>query len=156
MGTLVRRLRPYFHANDLSPIVDWSQSAHLNLSKTTKLKVVEFTLWLRPRLLSATLRTVTRDHKELERITLTVVSSRGLHNCEEIRRGRTDGETVFREWLELDRLLAQLNESHSVRLTVMYNTHVDSDGSGERSRMGFLLPEATARRMVDLVEQYRR
>ena len=150
MRAVVCRSGTCAHAGDLPLIIDLPKSAQVDLSKATKLKDVEFKLWLRPTLLLTTLRTVTRDHRELERITLRVISSKGLREGEDVRYAV--GESTYQGWLELDRLLAQLNESHSFRLKVLrYKFHTDSDGSGERRRMGILLPEVTARGIVDLV-----
>ena len=87
----------------------------------------------------ATLRTVTQNHKELESIKLTVSDSLGLNDLEGVRR--VGGETACQEWLELDRLLVQLCESHSIRLEVLYNPRRDMFGRRKRSRMKTLLPE---------------
>ena len=138
------------HADDLSLIIALPQSAQVNLSKATNLKDLVFKFWFRPRLLLTTLRTVTSDHRKLEQVTLAILSSRGLRDCEELRH--VDGGVAYQEWLELDRLVAQLDESHSIRLKVLLNTRrTDPDGSGERRRMGILLPEVMASGIVDLV-----
>ena len=154
MGPVVRRFgTPCVHANDLSLIIGLPQPAHVNLSKATKLKDVEFAFWLHPRLLLTTLRTVACDHRELEQITLTMLSLRGLNDPEDITHEVAD--TTYQEWLELDYILAQLNESHSIRLKVVrYNFRIDPDGSRERRRMNVLLPEAMTRGMVDLVGRH--
>jgi hypothetical protein len=115
-----------------------------------KLKDVTFTCWLFPAWILATLRTITRDHTELRRITLALRCSGGLDNPEDFKLA--DGGTVYPEWLELDRLLAQLSESHSIRVKVVYNLHTDENGSKERGRMKILLPEVMKRGVVDLVE----
>ena len=148
-GGPVYRFCACVYANNLPPSIDLPESAQINLSKATKLKHVELTFGLRPRLLIKTLRTVTRDHTELKQISLAVISAKGLYNREDVRSGV--GEVAYQLWLELDCLLAQLNESHSVRLEIQCNTRVDPDGSRERIRMEVLLPEAMARGMVDLV-----
>jgi hypothetical protein len=49
------------------------------------------------------------------------------------------GETVYQEWLELDRLLVQLCELHSIRLEVVDETYE------MRTRMKVLLPQVMAR-----------
>ena len=58
---------------------------------------------------------------------------------------------AYTEWLELDRILVQLHESHSIRLKVLYNPRIGIEGSRERARMNVLLPEAMKRGMVGLV-----
>ena len=106
--------------------------------------------WSHPGWIIETLQTVTSNHKELKWVTLQAVSRRGLNEgCEGVKDAI--GETSYRGWLELDQVLAQLCESHSVQLRVAYNLHVDMDGSKERDRMEVLLPEVMARGLVDLV-----
>ena len=78
-----------------------------------------------------------------------IVSLRGLNDFED---GQLEfGESIYREWLKLDRLLAQLCELHSIRLKVQHNLRIDPDGSKERSRMGILLPEVMTGGIVDLI-----
>jgi hypothetical protein len=144
----VCRLYTRVRANNLTPIIDLPESA-IDLSKATKLKDVEFTFGLRPRLLITTLRTVTRDHRELEQISLAVISARGLYDQSDVRSGV--GEVAYQQWLELDRIMTRLNESHPVRLKINCNKPLDPDGSKERNRMEVLLPEAMARGIVDIV-----
>ena len=122
-------------------------SARVNLDKATKLKHVALVCLLQPGWVFRTLRTVTQNHRELEWITLSVLSSWGLSNRNDVR-GAVE-ETTYLAWLELDRLLAQLHESHSIRLKVLY----DVDESRERRRMKVLLPEVMTRGIVDLVEE---
>ena len=121
-------------------------SAQANLDKATKLKHVALVCLLQPGWVIRTLRTVTQNHRELEWITLSVLSSWGLSNRNDVR-GAVE-ETTYLAWLELDRLLAQLHESHSIRLKVLY----DVDESRERRRMKVLLPEVMTRGIADLVE----
>ena len=129
--------------------MDLPDSAHINLKSATQLKDVTFKLWLSPRWFFTTLQTVTHDHRELKQITLTLLSEQGLGDNQDIRRGV--GETIYREWLELDLLLVQLNELHLIRVKILYNAHIGPGGSRERRRMTILLPEVVARGVVDLV-----
>ena len=81
---------------------------------------------------------------------LQAVSGRGLNEgCEGVKDAI--GEIAYQEWLELDQVLAELCELHSVQLRVAYNLHVDMDGSKERDQMEVLLPGVMARGLVDLV-----
>ena len=154
VGASVRRFGTRAHSKDSSLIIDLPQSAQVNLSKATNLKDLVFKFWFHPRLLLTTLRTVTSDHRKLEQITLAILSSRGLRDREELRHA--DGGVAYQEWLELDRLVAQLNESHLIRLKVLLNTRrTDPDGSRERSRIKILFPVVTARGIVDLVSSSR-
>ena len=61
------------------------------------------------------------------------------------------GETAYQEWLELDRLLVQLSESHSICLEILYNSRVEKDEERERNRMNILLPEVMKRGIAGLV-----
>jgi len=58
-------------------------------------------------------------------------------------------DAVFREWQDLDRLLAQSWTLHPVRLQVTYE--IGEKGRDLRDQMQSLLPELTRRRLVDLV-----
>ena len=60
------------------------------------------------------------------------------------------GETAYQGWLELDRLLVQLCESHSIRLKVLYIPRINIDGRKKGSRMKTLLPEVGTRGLADL------
>lgn len=133
--------------------IDLPQAAHVNLDKAKKLKHVAFICWLRPGWIITTLRTITHDHGELERITLMISSPRGLYGHEDAKYAVKEG--VYQEWLELDHLLAQLCESHSIRVKVLYNLRVPVDGGEQKSRINVLLPEIMTRGMVDLVGEYR-
>ena len=148
-SSLVRRLCIRFGIIDQSLFpIDLPRVEPVNLGKTSKLKAVALRCWSRPGWILETLQTVTRDHKELKWITIQAVSGRGLNEgCEGVKDAI--GEISYREWLELDQVLAQLCESHSVQLRVAYNLHVDMDGSKERDRMEVLMPEVMARGLVD-------
>ena len=133
--------------------IDLSLAEGVNLDRATKLEHVAFMCLLRPGWILATLETVTRDHRELKRIALAVFSSRGFHDSEGDEHAVGGG--VYQKWLELDRLLVQLRESHSIRLEVTHDKAIDTNGRKERSRMKVLLPEVMAREMVDLAGQWR-
>ena len=60
------------------------------------------------------------------------------------------GETAYQGWSELDRLLVQRCESHSICLKVLYIPHIDIDGRKKRSRMKTLLPEMGTRGLAGL------
>ena len=59
------------------------------------------------------------------------------------------GEATYQEWLELDRLLTQLWESHSSRLKILYIAPSWVDGQHARSCIESLFPEVTTRGIVD-------
>ena len=131
--------------------IDSARAGHVDLNKATRLTDVAFTCWLHPTWILTALQTITRDHRELKRITLAVLSPQGFNDHESVKNvvGENQG------WLELDRLLAQLGESHSIGVKVLYNIRTDANGGRERSRMGILLPEVTTRGIVELVGEDR-
>ena len=63
----------------------------------------------------------------------------------------TIGETNLGQWFDLDRLLVQLRESHSIRSKVI-RTVLRGEKQDMKDCIGCLLPEMTKRGMVDLVE----
>jgi hypothetical protein len=63
-------------------------------------------------------------------------------------------ETVHQEWQDLDRLLVQFWNSHSIRPKFTYEA--DTEGDDLRAFAPSLLPELTRRGLVDLVEDQRR
>ena len=65
---------------------------------------------------------------------------------------KTIGEATYQGWLELDRLLTYLWESHSSRLKVLYNVPSWVDGKFARRCMETLFPEVTTRGIVDFVD----
>ena len=97
-----------------------------------------------------TLQTITPKHRDLRQISiripffLTVTYTYGdtISNATP-----TIGEPFREQWLDLDRLLVQLWESHSIRLRVVYLTRGDL-----RDCIGSLLPEMTKGGLVDLVQ----
>ena len=59
-------------------------------------------------------------------------------------------ETAYREWLELDRLLTKLSESHSIRPEVLYNLLPSMDRKWANDLVESLLPELTMRGLARL------
>ena len=143
MGTTVRPFDICTHTDGLSPFVDNPSSRAIDLSIATGLK--DATLWWEdnPRWVAMTLRTITRDHRNFQRLLLeTFWEDYDPHVG-------SDGH-VDQGWLELDSVLAQLWESHSIRPRVIYNIPTWIDESGARLRVESLLPEVTSRGIVDL------
>jgi hypothetical protein len=93
------------------------------------------------------LQTITFEHRDLRQITIGVsyLSTR-LGIYENARRAI--GETHHGQWLELDRLLIQFWESHSIRPKVVYLVREDMGDFAE-----YALPEITWRGILDLVVQ---
>ena len=142
------------HTDGLSPFVGEQSLGPIDLSKATRLKHVKFWWGRDPRWAVKALRTVTHDNRNLQLSLETTWKSYGH------RVGSDDlgvllddiGGACYQGWLELDSVLAQLWESHSIRPEVTYNVPTWM-GKGTGRRMQILLPEVTARGIVDLVEQ---
>lgn len=148
MAGSVRRFKLFVHFCD-SPSSVGPLSARVNLGRAMKLRELEVMSQLYPPLVLATLQTVARNHQKLQRITLRVVHLEGFDDREGV--GRAIGETTYRQWLELDRHLARLRESQSIRLRALCDRGLGSEGSKEESRMKILLPEVMTGGVVDLV-----
>ena len=63
------------------------------------------------------------------------------------------GKTTYQAWLELDRILTQLWESHMTCPKIMYDLSRPVPVVVTRSCMGVLLPELMKRGLVKLVER---
>ena len=61
------------------------------------------------------------------------------------------GEQALAQWLELDRILGQLRESHSITPEILYYYASSRDEKTIRDLVGRLLPEITGGGMVNLV-----
>jgi hypothetical protein len=97
------------------------------------------------------LRTITRNHKNLQRITIdasNVADSDDFHSASPVE---VLGPTTCEGWLELDHLLAQLRESHSITLEITYGPDLSVDEDSARSWMGSLLPVVVGKGMAKLV-----
>ena len=124
----------------------------IDLSKATKLKDVGLRPGLSSEWVLTTLKTITSRHQDLRHISVRVpdIWSYAIHE---------DGVTVERvveanpdtKWWDLDRLLIQFWESHSIRPTVVC-LPVEIEKNGARYWSGHLFPESTRRGIIDLVE----
>ena len=122
--------------------VDYSDPAYIDLSKATKLRDAVFqptsmtVTWV-----VMTLRTITTEHRDLQQILI-----HAPHDEEPI------GETICRQWSDLDCLLVQFWESHSIRPKVVLDAAMRSGRKNVKSSIGFLLPEITKGGIIDFVE----
>ena len=128
--------------------IDSARAGHVDINKATRLTDVAFKCWLRPTWILAALRTITRDHRELKRITLAVLSPQGLNDHYFVKDvvGEDQG------WLELDRTLVQLSESHSIRLRLQVDYRILMSDNEAKGMMERLLPEVTARGVANMDE----
>ena len=130
------------------------QHTPINLSEATRLKDIEFrsgelnTEWV-----TTTLRTITPKHRDLKQIFIHISYKFTLEGSGASIK-HTTGETTYREWLDLDRLLVQLWESRSIRPKVKYRCKSQSERKEAIDGVSCLLPEITKRGMVDLVEHH--
>ena len=123
----------------------------VDFSKATRLKDVTFRVDL-PGIewITAALRTVTPKHRELRQISISVKYYSvdvllGL-DVEQIVGEQTPGQ-----WPELDCLLAQLWESHSIRPKILcYGLSLKEEIMSDL--VGCLLPEVTGEGIIDLVD----
>ena len=122
-------------------------SAVLDLSKATKLQDMDFRLAsLSARWINAAIQTTTPKHQDLRKITIHIPYFLTFFNVDYMK-----GSGIYREWLDLDRLMVQLWESRSPPPRVICTTW---KGQSEGT-MGFadcLLPELTRRGIVNLGE----
>lgn len=146
LGTLVRYLS---HTGNLPSFADPLQSEYIDLDKATNLQEVMFTCTLAPRWISATLRTVKHNHKKLQRVTVRLKPSPALDS---IDVKRAIGVSGCQEWLELDRILANLWESHSIILSIQYTVDAEEGDGRAKNQLRRLLPEST-RRTAGLIER---
>ena len=118
------------------------ESDSLDLSKANRLKHSVFRVesdlvdWV-----TMALRTIKPEHRDFRQITIDLPSISSLFRP-------IVGEVIFGQWLELDRLLAQLWESHSIRPKVLCYAPVGTENR-VTERVGSLLPEVTGRGIID-------
>ena len=124
--------------------------ASIDLLKATKLKDVIFRpgsptiTWI-----VMTLQSIPSKHRDLQQISISVPHDFALINVG-ANIGQIIGEAVYREWLDLDRLLAQFWESRSIRPKLI-RTAQEKRKRNMRYCIGCLLPEITKSGIIDLV-----
>jgi len=149
---VVRPFGIYVHAHNLLLYPGNFGPTSVDLSRATRLKDVTFRICSRGvEWVTTALRTIAHKHRDLRQIS---ISAAYLSNL-------PDGDISVREveqqttgqWLELDRLLAQLWESHSIPPEIMYRG-LSWDEKDARGLMRRLLPEATRGGTVNLVDAW--
>ena len=132
----------------------------IDLSKATKLREVAFPCESSPQWVTKTLQTVSRDHRKLQQISLDATHALRAVNSDRFIPAdptRAIGEAAYQEWLELDRSIARLWESHSIRLKAEHDAATfgnEMEVKDEaRKCLECLLPEVTDRGIVDLVKR---
>jgi len=96
------------------------------------------------------LQTITSRHRDFRQITIYGHYHFTL-TAYPAGVGKILGEEISGEWMDLDRLLVQLWESHGIRTRMVYAAKRKE--KKERSGyVGGLLPEMTARGIIELVD----
>ena len=95
------------------------------------------------------LQTITSEHKDLQQISIHVPHP--LHSVTDPSSTRQIvGEEMYRQWMDLDRILIQFWELRGISPTIMYSAAEIE----EKGAMGVLLPEITKRGITELVCVY--
>jgi len=94
------------------------------------------------------LRTITPNQRDLRRISIEVPTS-----LPHPRTKKRIGQEIYGQWLELDHILVQLWESHSIRLRFTRKTWGQKFQNTMEDCLGYLLPEATKIGMIDVVDR---
>ena len=105
----------------------------------------------------AMLRSLARNHRNLQKISIYTAyilngPDRADYYDDPVNIRLAIGETNYQWWLELDRLLAQLQESHMIKPEVTYHSQYYAGRERARNCMESLLPETTARGLIDLID----
>ena len=119
-----------------------SEPVSIDLSEATRLKSVVFRIesWLVGWIVVA-LRTITSDHRDLREISIYA-----SHRFDGNIRGFITRQVANRQWSDLDRVLVQLWESHSIRPRI---GHAKLGG-----RIARFLPDAAKRGIIDLINSH--
>ena len=120
-----------------------------------KLKDVEFESRRDPQWITMALRTIPYGHRNLQRISIDI-SMLGVLMVGFLDPAnflRVIGETNSSMWLEIDQLLGQLYESHSICLEVLSQF---MEAERVPRYMEPLLPKTMARGMFNLAKRIRR
>lgn len=119
----------------------------IDLSKTTKLKEVAFTLGVFTVAWVATmLRTITSENRDLQEVSFQGFALSNLDMMPtDIRTGIEDES--YRQWMDLDSVLVQLCQSHAVHVKVVCSPVAVGEELA-RELIGGFLPETTKRGIV--------
>ena len=88
------------------------------------------------------------DHPDLRKISLRIP----LCRCSDVNKRLIEEADLGMQWSDLDRLLVQFWESHSIQVKVACPSPLNSDGWSVLDWVTFLLPELMKRGITDLVE----
>ena len=94
------------------------------------------------------LQTITPGHGDLRQITLHICGYSFRDPATYVRQ--MVGEAEYEQWVDLDRLLVQLWELHSIRPKVTYGVVPEHREKDVIDCVSYLLPETTKKGTVDL------
>ena len=149
---MVRPFNIWVHINNLILSPDELGTTPVDLSKAIRLKDVTF--WidsLGSERVTAALRTITPSHRDLRQISISAAHISILIEYRSDTEVRLAEERTLGQWLELDRVLAQLWESHSFPPKIVCGALLEKE-KPVRDVMGRLLPEATRGGTVNLFD----
>lgn len=138
-------------------VIDEAAPDPIDLSKATKLRDVEFCCraldggcdWI-----IMALQTVTSQHRHLRQISIDIPWIREFASDDLAIQAIEDGGHGM-QWSDLDRLLVQLMESHSIYLVVSCSGTTDGAGLGDVWAK-HLFPESTKKQISDSRSRSRR
>ena len=139
---------PVSHLLDIDGLLLFTDEPQgpIDLSKATKLRNAAFVCNLDPRLITSTLRTISRKHANFQQLSINSTNTRRcLYFFAPAKVKFLLGQGAYMWWLDLDRFLAQLHELHSIRMKVF-----SGDTLVVRSSVEYLLPEVTTRGIIEL------
>ncbi|KAF9644820.1 hypothetical protein BDM02DRAFT_3121298 [Thelephora ganbajun] len=130
-------------------VFDYMGPGLIDLSKAPKLRDAI----LRPRLLNVAwvtiaLQTISPKHRDLRQVSI------GVHCDLLVVADANIGKTIRGQWMNLDRILVQLWESHGIRPKVVCSV-TEEEKEGEEAMheyIGSLFPEITRRGIIEPVE----
>lgn len=147
---MVRPLSTRVRTSNLLPFLAPPESSPADLSNAVKIGDAVFRLRsLGVEWVAMILRTITPKHQNLRQISIYVRFDSGLTSTgADVRQ--VVGEQIVGEWSDLDRLLVQLWESHSIRPKIISTT--PNEEQGTKDCILCLLPEITKRDWMFVVE----
>lgn len=106
-----------------------------------------------------TLRTITPNHRNLRQISICIthtLSHVAPHRIHPTYFKLSVSSDAHQQWLELDRLLVQLWESHAIRLRVLYDGSTSTVAQQKmRGCIECFFPETVARGIVDMISYHK-
>ena len=138
------------HYNSSPAFLDQSRSTSIDLSNATRLKGVAFEVdppdvdWI-----AMELQSITPKHQDLQQISIHLPGRMIPSSADTDTRERM-GETIYGQWLDIDRILVQFWELRSIRPRVVCLIATGAEPAVGHF-VGSILPEATRSGIIDLL-----